>query len=339
MKRKLKTCLKRLVIAVGVCLLLIASHHAPYHSPVVKEKMQGVWLTHVATALLHHTTFLDETLHGLSRSGYDRVYFSVYGLGGTLYPTSHQSTFFLLRPPLTNPLTATAQEAHRQGLKAYAWFEYGLMLSPKDSVVKKHPDWLLKTADGKMIENENVWLNPALPKVQDYILGHIDDILKVKNLTGIQFDDHWAVPKVFGTENQRQSLTQLTERVYRHLKAHNPQLVVSLSPNPYHFALSRYNQDWLRWVEQGILDEVVLQVYRPTPEAVTASLSPSGINTASRYVPVGVGISATWNVLPFTLETVQKQVKAIQKQGFGHVVFSWEYLLLRRLAEVLRIPQ
>ena len=322
MKRIIKKFLRWLSIVVGVCLLLVATHHASPRPPVVKDKMQGIWLTNVATAFLHHTTYLDEILHNLSISGYDRVYFSVYGFKGTLYPTSHSSTYFLLRPLWTNPLKAEVQESRRQGLKPYAWFEYGLMLDPGNAIVKKHPDWLLKTAAGKTVENGNVWLDPTHPEVQEYILGHIDDILKIKGLAGIQLDDHWAVPKAFGNSNQRQALTSLTQKVYSHIKAKNPQLVVSISPNPYHFAVSKYNQDWLWWVKQGIVDEVVLQIYRPTPEAVIASLSNSGIDTASYYVPVVVVISATWNVVPFSLNTVQKQVAAVKQQGYGYSIFS-----------------
>ena len=51
------------------------------------------------------------------------------------------------------------------------------------------------------------------------------------------------------------------------------------------------------------------------------------------YMPVGVGISATWNVVPFSLNTVQKQVAAVKQQGYGYSIFSWEYLVLRRLAQ------
>ncbi len=39
--------------------------------------------------------------------------------------------------------------------------EYGLMLSPKDPIAKKHPDWLLKTPAGKTVVETNVWLDPA----------------------------------------------------------------------------------------------------------------------------------------------------------------------------------
>ena len=55
-------------------------------------------------------------------------------------------------------------------------------------------------------------------------------------------------------------------------------------------------------------------------------------------MPVGVGLSAVWNVVPFSLNTVEKQVEAVKKQGYGYSIFSWEYLVLRRFATFFGIP-
>ena len=326
--------LKRLGMGASLGLFLFAIHHAPPRPAVEKEQMEGVWMTHIGTALFHHTTLLDELLHHISKSGYDRVYFSVYGFRGTLYPTSQSSTNFLLLPPFSNPWRAAVKESRRQGLKPYAWFEFGLMLSPDDPIVKKHPDWLLKTAAGKTIADNNVWLNPANPEVQDYIFSHIDDILKEKDLAGIQLDDHWAVPRIFG--NKSQALTNLTQKLHRHIQKKNPKLILSLSPNPYRFALDKYNQNWLAWVRQGIIDEVVLQVYRKSPGQVAATVQSSGIRSASRYVPVGIGLYAGWNGASFSTKALQAQVKTVQQQGYGYCVFTWEYIFLRHLVDFVQ---
>ncbi|MFN5969450.1 MAG: glycoside hydrolase family 10 protein [Microcystis sp.] len=320
--------LKRLGIVAGVAFLLLVTHRAAPRKAVENEQMKGVWLTNIGTILLHHTTSLDEVLNHLSRSGYDRVYFSVYGLRGTLYPTSQRPTNWLFVPPLSNPWRAAVKESLRQGLKPFAWFEYGLMLSPKDPIAKKHPDWLLKTPAGKTVVETNVWLDPANPQVQAYLLGNMEDILKEKDLAGIQLDDHWAVPRVFG--NKSQALTNLTRKLHDHVKAINPKLVVSLSPNPHSFAVNKYNQNWLAWVRQGIVDEVVLQIYRKTPNQVAASLSGSGLATASRYVPVGVGLYAGWNP-DFSLKGLQAQVRTVEQQGYGYSLFCWEFVVMRYL--------
>ncbi len=112
--------LKRFGIFAGVAFLLLVTHRAAPRKAVENEQMKGVWLTNIGTILLR--------------------------FGGTLYPTSQRPTNWLFVPPLINPWRAAVKESLRQGLKPYAWFEYGLMLSPKDPIAKKHPDWLLKTA-------------------------------------------------------------------------------------------------------------------------------------------------------------------------------------------------
>jgi hypothetical protein len=95
-------------------------------------------------------------------------------------------------------------------------------------------------------------------------------------------------PRVFG--NKSQALTNLTASYMISVKAINPKLVVSLSPNPHSFAVNKYNQNWLAWVRQGIVDEVVItDIIRKTPNQVAASLSGSGLATASQVCADGGG--------------------------------------------------
>ncbi len=336
--KKLIKLLKWPTLFVGILLLLAACHRSPSRTATEQKNMRGVWLTDVGTMGLTYTTLLDETLHHISKSGYDRVYFSVYGLRGQLYSTRQRGEL-IPKPPLINPLASMARESRRQGLKPYVWFEYGLMLPAYDPVVKKNPDWVLTMANGEqVIENHGiamVWLDPSHPGVEAYILGHIDDILKEESLAGIQLDDHWAVPRQFG--DYRRSLTALTTKVHKHIKAKNPKLELSLSPNPYQFSLNQYNQDWLGWVRQGIVDEVVVQVYWDTPGQVQQAVANSGIHTASRYVPVGVGLYTGLKIKPFNLTAIQNQVKAVESQNLGHSLFVWEFLVLRVINAQLNV--
>jgi uncharacterized lipoprotein YddW (UPF0748 family) len=329
MKKLLKS-LKWPALFVGIILLLAACHRAPTRTAKETDKMKGVWLTDVGTMGLTYSTLLDETLHHISKSGYDRVYFSVYGLRGQLYPTRQRGDL-IPKLPFPNAIGSIARESRRQGLKPYAWFEYGLMLPQFDSVAKNNPDWLLTMPNGEqVIENHGipmVWLDPSHPEVEAYILGHIDDILKEKSLAGIQLDDHWAVPRQFG--DYRRSLTALTTKVHEHIKTKNPEFELSLSPNPYQFSLNEYNQDWLRWVKQGIVDEVVVQIYRSSPAEVQQAVNNSGIYTASRYVPVGVGLYTGRKIKPFNLQSIKDQINAVEKQNLGHSLFVWEFMVLR----------
>jgi uncharacterized lipoprotein YddW (UPF0748 family) len=92
----------------------------------------------------------------------------------------------------------------------------------------------------------------------------------------------------------------------------------------------------LAWVRQGIIDEVVLQVYRKSPGQVAATVQSSGIRSASRYVPVGIGLYAGWNGASFSTKALQAQVKTVQQQGYGYCVFTWEYIFLRHLVDFVQ---
>ena len=110
-----------------------------------------------------------------------------------------------------------------------------------------------------------------------YILDIITEVAQYNNLTGIHLDDHWSVPIQFG--NKVEAMNKLMGKVRQHLKKVNPKLKLSISPNPYHFSLNKYNQDWLQSTKKGYVDELVLQIYRPTSERFITSINSSDIKS------------------------------------------------------------
>ena len=325
---KLRPKLRKALILALILLVYLLFRPAPSMQKQDQNYryIRGVWLTNIATAFFHHTTLLDNVFHHISRSDYNRIYLSTYGIIGTIYPSKQIKSHPLFVPPFTDPLNAAQLEAKRQGLKLYAWLEYGLMLPLQSEIARQHPDWLLKTSTGETIVNDFVWLNPEHPQVQSYILNLITEVSQYSNLEGIQLDDHWAVPKQFG--NKTQALTRLTAKVHQHLTALNPKMILSLSPNPYHFSLNHYNQDWLTWVNQGYIDEVVLQVYRPTAAQFKSAIASSSIEEISDSVPVAIGIYAgSLNQLA-SPKQIKEQIEISQQLGYGFSIFCWEYRIL-----------
>lgn len=291
-----------------------------------QNTIKGVWLTNLGVSIFHHTTSLDNVFHHLALSGYTHVYISTYGLGGTIYPSKQVQSHPLFLLPFTDVLQASQSEAKRQGLKLYAWLEYGLMLHPNNHIAVSHPDWLLQTSTGETIVNDFVWLNPEHPQVQEYILSIIQEVAQYKDLAGIQLDDHWAIPIQFG--DYTRSMNQLTAKVKQHLEKSNPNLIFSLSPNPYHFSLGKYNQDWLYWARQGYIDEVVIQIYRPDSIRFKESLITSQIDDLPKSIPVGIGIYAGNPDNFQTPSEIQKQIEITQDLGYGFAIFCWEYKIM-----------
>jgi uncharacterized lipoprotein YddW (UPF0748 family) len=310
---------------------------APTNIPATSNAIKGVWLTHVGNSLLTYTGAIDNVFHRLSRQNYNTVYVDVYN-GGTTYASKHTARNKLIALPLTDPLQTAIKEGKRQGLHIYAWYEHGMMLFPQQKLARQHPDWILTTPDGRKYIENHLWLDPANPEVQEYFVNLFTEVAQnYPALYGIQVDDHWGIPIVFG--NKIQAMTELTRRVVRSLQEVNPNLIISLAPNPYQFSLNKYSMDWLGWLKENLFDELVVQIYRVDSQQVTESILASGIQEASNYVKVAVGIYAGGNKQLKSFSEIEKQVKVVEQLGYGYSLFCWEHtsLLFRKVIYLSRL--
>jgi uncharacterized lipoprotein YddW (UPF0748 family) len=129
-------------------------------------------------------------------------------------------------------------------------------------------------------------------------------------------------------------LTELMNKIAQSVRAARSTATVSLSPNLPDFAYQNYLQDWTRWTELGLLDEVVVQVYRSQPSAFDAELANvrlqelrSAESTAKGKVrtPIAIGIYTGPFLAPKSIEQVQQQVDRVRQANYAGVsFFCWE---------------
>ena len=320
-----------LLIAVMGLITFNLLTTAPPHTPQTTNPIRGIWLTHVGNSLLSYTGRTDNVFHQLSRLNFNRVYVDVYN-GGTIYPSKYVPKNNRITLPFTDPLKAAIKEGKRQGLKIYAWYEHGMMLHLNSKFAEKHPDWLLETSTKEKAIDRHLWLNPEHPEVQQYFLNMFTEVAQnYPDLYGIQLDDHWGIPIQFG--DKAKAMTELTRKVTAAIKQVNPDLIISLSPNPISFSSHKYAQNWLSWIRQKLVDEIIVQVYRQTSQEVAQTIPNSGLEKASRYVPVAVGIYAGDFDRPKSLQKIKQQIEVVKKFGYGYCLFCWEYAFspLRKL--------
>ena len=105
--------------------------------------------------------------------------------------------------------------------------------------------------------------------------------------------------------------------------SHTPQKI-SLSPHPLRFSLNRYSQDWLAWIKAGLIDELVMQLYRQTSQEVALSIDNSILPEVKNYVDVAVGIYAGGFTKQKPLAEIQQQMNTVKQYGYGYAIFSWE---------------
>lgn len=293
----------------------------PPHQPNESTAIKGVWLSHYGNAFLTYTTFADNAFHQLSRLNYNRVYVDVYN-GGTTYSSKYAPRNHLLSLPFTNPLKTAITQGKRQGLKIYAWYEHGMMTFPYARLAQQHPDWILTTSNGEKLIDNHWWLDPTNPEVQQYFIDLFTEVAaSYLNLDGIQVDDHWGIPVQFG--NKAEAMTDLTRQVVSAVRKVRADLTISLSPNPLGFSRKKYSQNWLVWIKAGLIDELVMQLYRQTSSQVALSIDNSILPEASKYVEVAVGIYAGSLRKQKPLAEIQQQIATVKQYGYGYVIFPW----------------
>jgi uncharacterized lipoprotein YddW (UPF0748 family) len=243
-------------------------------------------------------------------------------------------------------------QGHQQNFTIIPWFEFGFMAPENSELVKKHPSWLTRKQDGSVIKKEGVeervWLNPFHPEVQQFILALITEIVKNYNIDGIQFDDHFGLPAEFGyddytiklyqKEHNGQSpsqdfyetywvrwradkINQLMKKTFETIKSIKPNCIVSLSPNPLHFSLPAYLQDWFTWEREGWIEQLVLQIYRPDLKQFITELERSEVTLAKSHIPVAIGILSGLKNRSTPMNIIEQQIAEIRKRNFAGVSF------------------
>lgn len=264
-------------------------------------------------------------------------------------------------------LAKIIQQAKKQNLHVIPWFEYGFMTPPNSALAKRYPDWLTMGKEGIKATNEvpleelndnsthkQAWLNPLHPEVQDFILNLILEVVTRYEVDGIQLDDHFGMPVEFGydaftvdlyrREHQGKSppndpfnpvwmrwradkITAFMAEIYENVKLIKPNAIVSLSPNSQSFAYKKYLQNWESWVRQGLVDELILQVYRNNQSSFIAELEQPAVKFARNHIPVGIGILTGTTKTPVNIAQIKTQVQTARDRTFdGISFFYWESL-------------
>jgi uncharacterized lipoprotein YddW (UPF0748 family) len=181
----------------------------------------------------------------------------------------------------------------------------------------------------------------------------IADLVKRYPVAGIQLDDHFAWPIELGYDpltqqifnQQRQlgwdqwrgsQLTGLLQQIVTAVKAIRPDGMVSISPNPLSFSQSRYLLDWQQWANLGLIDELVLQVYRDSLTAFERELAKPEVRSIKPKIPTLIGILTGLRTKPIASNILKQQVEVIAAQQFsGFACFFYETLLHEQLSPKL----
>ncbi len=327
-------------------------------------EVRATWLTNVDSNVLHSRRNIEIGLQRLKSLGFNTIYPVVWQRGFTLYPSkvAHNfSGFSVMEKPNVfqnrDMLAEVVEIAKPLNLRVIPWFEYGLMTPPNSPLAQKHPELLhldsrqdkirLKSHDKDQPDSQ-VWLNPCQPKVQEFIVNLIADVVERYEIDGIQLDDHFGFPVEMGYDLFTQNLyeieakvkailpyykdpswvswatnktTQLLEKIFHAVKSKRSDCLISFSPNPLGFSKKYYLADWELWIEKGLVEELVLQVYRNNLPSFLGEISKLEVITAKAHIPVIIGILSGLKNKPMALTLIKEQIAKTRIANFAGVSF------------------
>lgn len=325
-----------------------------------RQEIRGVWLTNNDFDILRNRAKVQDTISQLQRLNFNTIYPVVWNDGYTKYPSTVTQKmgipYFFRGTEGQDVIADIIAQGRRQGLLVIPWFEFGFMAPLTSELASTHPDWLTQKRDGTQTSisaaGEVAWLNPFHPEVQQFITDLVVEIITNYNADGIQFDDHMSLPVDFGYDKytinlytqetgnppppnpqaqawvqwRADKITAFMVQLNQAVKARKPNAIFAVSPNYYDFAYKFQLQDWLNWVRLGIVDELVVQVYRNDLSSFVSTISTPEIREAQQLIPTGIGIMTGLRNRPVSIQQIQSQVRTAQERGLGAVFFYYESL-------------
>ena len=323
------------------------------------REIRGVWLTNVDSDVLFERNKTREAIALLSEANFNTLYPTVWNWGYTLYPSKVSEAFTGLALDPTeglqerDVLAEIVDLGHKNQMSVIPWFEFGFMAPADSELAKRHPQWLTTREDGSTIwwegdVHQRVWLNPLRPDVQDFMSDLIVEIVSNYDIDGIQLDDHFGYPSEFGYDPytvklyqsehedklpprdpqdadwvrwRADKITAYVESLFHQIKRHNPKAIVSVSPNPQHFSLNSFLLDWYTWERKGLIEELIVQIYRDRTDSFIKELEQPEIIAAKQHIPVGIGVLSGLKGRPILWHKIYKQVKIARERQFAGISF------------------
>jgi Uncharacterized protein conserved in bacteria len=332
-----------------------------------RPELRGVWLTNVDSDVLFSRNNLRNGISRLQRLHFNTLYPVVYNGGYTLFPSQTMEKYIGIpldpEPGLQGRdiLQELIREGKERKMAVIPWFEYGLMAPENSELVKRHPEWITKRRDGTNVitfgENNEVRivrLNPVHPEVRQFLTDLVTEVVQRYDVDGIQFDDHFGFPVDMGYDDytievyknehggdpppedhrnpewmrwRAKFVTDLWIKIFAAVRFHKPNAIVSLAPNPRQFSYDFFLQDWYRWARLGMIDELIVQVYRDSLFSFAGELEAGELYALQEKIPVAIGILSGLRIRNVDMGLISSQVELTRLFGLdGFSYFFYETL-------------
>jgi uncharacterized lipoprotein YddW (UPF0748 family) len=330
-------------------------------------EMRGVWVSNVDSQVMDSFGNMESLAARISQLNMNALYPVVWNKGETFYPSDVMVKYgapkisgrYGLGNLKRDPMTDWIGLGNQYDLDIVPWFEWGVKVPADSPLARKNPEWLSRDSAGKISFDQDgtatSYLNFAHPDVQQFYEELLVEFVTRYEVPAIQFDDHLSLKNIFGYDDftlslykketgrtarpapdaaewltwRASKLTQFVSRISRAIKAARPGIKLSVSPNPYPWSFQNYVQDWPSWVEAGLVDEVVVQVYRDSMARFQGELSSPVLDKLKGKASLVIGVLAGLKPEPMPIEMVRAQTAMVRDFGYNGVVYFFQESLLQ----------
>ncbi|MBZ0199041.1 MAG: family 10 glycosylhydrolase [Ignavibacteriaceae bacterium] len=308
--------MKKIISQLVIISFFLASCGGAKETETEAVRVRGVWLTNVDSKALNSKENIIETVKLCNELGFNTIFVVTWNKAMTTFPSKvvKQLTGVEIDTMFTgrDPLRELIDEAHKNNIKVFAWFEFGFSSSYNQNggiLLKAKPEWAAKDSAGNLVKKNNFeWMNGFNPEVQNFMLSLIMEVVNNYDVDGIQGDDRLpAMPSEAGYDEytvnlykqqhngieppkyskdstwlqwRADLLTDFMRRIYETVKAAKQNVIVSVAPSIYPWSKEEYLQDWTAWVEKGYVDLICPQLYRYETERYFTALD----DIVDRYI-------------------------------------------------------
>ena len=333
-------------------------------SSVWGREIRSLW---VMPWNLADSTMIDELIADALENNQTEILAEVrYRSDAMHVPNKHNSHYnnpeprsYILKDFDFDPLEYLLNEAHGRGIAVQAWLsvlnatQTNTERLRTNYIYQNHQDWIMTDSRGRRMNGINYmgnFIDPGILEVKNHLLNVMLDIVaNYPTLDGIHLD-YIRYPSAqyghsgesvrrFREAEKKSSITwndwrmaQVTDLVREFREralAINPELLITAAVMAdIREAKSSYAQDWVNWVNTGLIDRVYPMAY-----AKDYGVFYNVVHAIAEVVPkekVVVGIRAWQENFPrldYSLERIIEKAKLCRQMNFGGLaLFSYEGL-------------
>ncbi len=259
-------------------------------------------------------TSMEYYFDNMVKANMNAVMFQIRSLCDAMYPSSYEPWSAALtgtrgKDPGYDPLAYAVEQAHERGLELHVWvnpYRYESIsgtYSSDDAVRKNMGEYILTYDNGSFA---GTILDPGEPKVREYVVKVIQEVVEKYDIDGVIFDDYFypwggttdedaASQAKYKPSSQnvadwrRENVDKLVKDVYDMIQSKKPWVRFGIGPggiwstnssvaNQYGLSVPKVHTggantysvlfcNTIEWMKQGTVDYVAPQIYWSTSNA------------------------------------------------------------------------